>query len=288
MTQNNDRARSNDRLLETVVRVAGWAEPGEDLEAYAVNDHETEVRAYRGKVESLTSATVQGIGIRVVRNKRQGFSYAVNLDDETLQRTLEEARDNSRFASEDEFAGVAEPDGVEPVSLDLYKPELLTCSTDEKVSLALELEKATLSADPRIIGVESAEYYDSSSSAAVATSSGVAAESHETNCYLVVQSLAEESGDTQSGLGYSVGRHPDELSIMTAATDSVERATRLLGAKQLPTSRVTIVLDPHVAAKFLGIIGAILSGESVLKGRSLFVDKLGTPVAASSTTLPIL
>jgi PmbA protein len=45
------------------------------------------------------------------------------------------------------------------------------------------------------------------------------------------------------------------------------------------------VLDPYVTAQLLGIIGSTLSGEAVLKGRSLFADRLGEEVAAAGLTL---
>jgi PmbA protein len=51
-----------------------------------------------------------------------------------------------------------------------------------------------------------------------------------------------------------------------------------------------VVLDPYVTAQFLGIIGSTLSGEAVLKGRSLFADRLGErwppPGSPWSTTPP--
>ena len=55
-------------------RVAGWAAPGEEVEVYVARGTETEVRAYDGEVESLSSATSAGIGIRVVVDHRQGFA----------------------------------------------------------------------------------------------------------------------------------------------------------------------------------------------------------------------
>ena len=148
-------------LLDIAEQVVGWAGPGFDVEAFVAREQETEVRAYQGEVESLTAATSVGIGVRVVRDGRQGFAYAAALDDETLRETFDEALDNSRFGSVDEFAGVAEPDGVEPASLDLHRSELVDFPTEDKVALALELERATLAADPRVTGVESADYADS-------------------------------------------------------------------------------------------------------------------------------
>ena len=272
-------------LLEIAGRVVGWGPPGIDAEAFVARGHETEVRAYEGEVESFTSASSAGIGVRVVRDGRQGFAYAATLDEAALRETFDEALDNSRFGSVDEFAGVAEPDGVEPEPLDLYRSELADFATEDKVALALELERATLAQDRRVTGVESADYADSVYESAVATSRGVAASTRETGCYLVAHSLASDGDDTQTGFGFSVGRHPGELSPQKAGADAADRATRLLGAVKPPTRRLTVVLDPYVAAQLLGIVGATLSGDAVLKGRSLFADRMNDSVGASSLTL---
>ena len=67
-----------------------------------------------------------------------------------MLEVLSEARDNATFASPDEFSGLAEPDGVEPVSLDIYSSDLSQFSTSKKIDYALELEKLTMSMDKRI------------------------------------------------------------------------------------------------------------------------------------------
>jgi PmbA protein len=47
------------------------------------------------------------------------------------------------------------------------------------------------------------------------------------------------------------------------------------------------VFDPFVTAQFIGILASTLSGEAVLKGRSLFADRLGVEVGATSLTLVV-
>ena len=283
--KGNGQELMSAQLLDVALQVVGWAERGEEIEAFVVHERETNVRAYKGDVESLTSASSQGIGVRVVRDGQQGLSYATVLEDDVLLRALTEARDNCSFASSDEFAGVASPDGLEPVKLDLYRSSLASFSVDKKVAMALELERATLAADSRVTGIEAAEYVDSTVSSAIATSAGVAAESNETGCYLAAYSLAEDKGETQTGFGFSVGRHPDELSVDIAAKDSAERATRLLGATKPKSACLSVVLDPYVTAQLISVVGATLSGEAVLKGRSMFADRVGADVASSLFTL---
>ncbi|MDG2028002.1 MAG: TldD/PmbA family protein [Acidimicrobiales bacterium] len=272
-------------LIDIATRVAGWANDGEDVEAFVVHERETEVRAYEGEIESLTAAESQGIGVQVVIDGRQGYAYAGTLDDSALRETLQEARDNAQFTEPDESNGLAVPDGVTPVELDLYDESLASFATDDKIALAIELERATRAADPRISGIESAEYVDILSDAAVANSAGLSAVSRETGCYLSAYSLAEADGETQTGFGFSIGRGPSELDPAVASADAAERATRLLGAVKPPTQRLTVVLDPWVTAQMLGIIGHTLTGDAVQRGRSLFADRLGDSVAMADLVL---
>ena len=272
-------------LLEIGDRIVALAKPGEQVEVVVGRSTSTEVRVYEGEVEQLASATSAGIGVRVVAGERQGFAYAGSLDHDVLAETLAEARDNASFATPDEWLGLAEPDGVAVPSLDLYRDELASVSTESKIDLAMALEKAVRAADGRISGVESADYADGVSEGAVVTTTGIRAVSRETSCYVSAYCLATEGDDTQTGFGFSVGRTPDDLDISVAAGDAARRATRLLGATKPSSGRVTVVLDPYVTAQFLGIIGSTLSGEAVLKGRSLFADRLGESVAASVLTL---
>jgi PmbA protein len=272
-------------LLDVARRVAEQAKPGEQIEAYVARSTRVAVRAYQGEVEALTSAESSGIGVRVIVDKRVGFAHAGTLDEGAITEALADARDNAQFGEVDEWNGLAVPDGVEAPELDLYRSELASFPTERKVELALELERATLRGDSRITGVRTASYGDGSGEAAIATSTGIAVASRATSCWLTVHALASQDGEVQWGYGIDVGRAQDELDIEETAADAVERATRMLGAKQPKSQRLTVVLDPRVAASFLSIIGGTLTGERVLKGRSPFADRMGDTIAAPILTL---
>lgn len=275
----------SDELFAVAERVVASARAGEQVEAYVGRGRYTEVKVYEGEIESLSSAESQGIGVRIVIDGRQGFAYAGTLDADVIDEMLAEARDNAGFATPDEWNGLAAPDGVPVPVLDLFREGAAAFPTDRKVDLALELERLVRAGDPRILGVESAEFVDGVGEAAVVSTTGVHTHSRETSCYLAAYALAQEGDETQTGFGFSVGRHPDELDPTVAAADAVERATRLLGATKPPSERLTVVLDPWVTAQLLGILAGTLNGESVLKGRSLFAGRLGESVAATSITL---
>ena len=275
----------SEELLQIGDRIVALAKGGEQVEVVVGRSTSTEVRVYEGAVEQLASATSAGIGVRVISDNRQGFAYAGSLDEDVLAETLAEARDNATFATPDEWLGLAEPDGVTVPSLDLYREGLAKVSTESKIDLAIELEKAVRASDRRITGIDAADYADGISEGAVVTTTGIRTASRDSSCYVSVSCVAQDGEDTQTGFGFSVGRMPEDLDIEAAAADAGRRATRLLGATQPKSGRVTVVLDPYVTAQFLGIIGSTLSGEAVLKGRSLFADRIGEEVAAGGFTL---
>ena len=275
-------------LQAVVDRVVADARPGEQIDAFASRGGETEVRVYQGDVEHFVSAQSEGIGIRVIREGRTGFAYAGTLDEDAIREVLAEARDNVQFGTVDEWAGLAEPDGVPVTDQVLWNDELATFPTDRKIDLAKTLEKLASGADPRV-RVDDANYADAWEEAAVATTTGIRTSGRENGCYVAVSTLADDGdgddAETQTGFGFSVGRSPDDFDLDRAARDAVDRATRLLGATQPPSRRVTVVLDPYVTAQFIGVISSTLNGEAVVKGRSLFRDRLGEQVAASGLTL---
>ncbi|HWC66871.1 MAG TPA: TldD/PmbA family protein [Acidimicrobiales bacterium] len=279
-----DAAAGVEPLLELAQRVADQARQGEQVEAFVARYADTSVRVYEGEIEHLTSARSEGIGVRVIRDGRTGFAYAGTLDHDAVADVLAEARDNVAFGTPDEFAGLAEPDGVTPVQQDLWRDDLATFPTEQKVALARELEQATLGADRRV-RVEESDYGDVLAEAAVATSTGIASAGRQTAASLSVGTLADDGDVTHSGFGFTVGRSPADFDLGKAACDAAERATRLIGATKPATGKVTVVLDPFVTAQLLRVMSATLNGEAVSKGRSFFAGRLGEVVASPLFTL---
>ena len=170
---------------------------------------DTDVEVFDGEVESLTTASVEGVGIRVIAGQRQGLAWAGSLAPDVIDETLQEARDNAGFGEPDEWYGLASPadvNGAAPADLDLWREELASVPTEEKVRIALDLERATKAADPRIRNVESASYGDALAEAALANSLGVEAHTRRTTCSASAVALADDGSGTQSGYGFVAGR----------------------------------------------------------------------------------
>ena len=282
------QADTTDELQAVADRVIAQASTGEQIEAFVSRGGETEVRVYEGEVEHFVSAQSEGIGIRVIKDGRTGFAYAGTLDEMAVAEVLAEARDNVAFGTVDEWAGLAQPDGVAPTEQSLWNDDLAAYATDRKIDLAKQLDRLASGLDARV-RVDDSNYADAWGEAAVASTNGVRSAGRENGCYVSVSTLADEGegddAETQTGFGFSVGNSPEEFDLEKAAQEASDRATRLLGSTKPASKRTTVVLDPFVTAQFLGVISSTLNGDAVVKGRSLFADRLGDEVAAGGITL---
>lgn len=276
-------------LMDIANGVVSRAKGNEEIEVYVSRGHDTDVTAYDGDIESLSSADSGGVGVRVLLpspdGARVGTAWAGSLEPHVIDAVLADARDNARFATPDPFMVLAKPDGVVPAEIDLWRDSFASVPTDKKVQLALDLEAAVRSGDPRIRQVEGASYGDASVEMALVSTAGISASARRTTAYLSIMAIAADGEDSQSGGGYSVGRVLDELDPEKPRRDAIERSVRLLGAEKIPTDTYNIVFDPEISSTLLALASSALSGEAVVRGRSFFANRVGESVAAPLVTL---
>jgi len=271
-------------LNDLVAAVVAAARDGEAVEAYAEESRRTEVEARKGEVEGLTSAESRGVGVRVIAGGRLGFAYAADPSDDEVVATVERARENATLGTADDNNALADASGYEPIE-GLFFDEQAAMLADEKVSLALQVERMAVSSDPYVRKVEQCGFGDAVGRVAIASTTGVSAEFRRTGCWCVAVTLAERDGDTQTGFSFQVAHRVADLDPDAVAREAAERAARMLGAVKPQTQRVPVLLDPFAASSFLGVLAEAFSAESVQKGRSLFADLVGERVGADVFTL---
>ena len=260
------------------------AEGPEAVEAFAEESRSTTVKARKGEVDGLSFSETRGVGIRLISGGRLGYSYAADPSPDEVRQAVARARENAALGSEDEFNVLPDAVDAEPLP-DLYRERQASLPTDEKVKLAIGLERVATTTDPRVSKVDEAQVGDAVSRVAIASTAGVAAEYARTDAWCLAVTLAEQHGETQTGFSYRIGRELGDLGLEQVAIEAVVRAAQMLGAEKPPTARVPVVLDPFAASDFLGVLAGALSAESVLKKRSLFAELVGQQVGAEAFTL---
>jgi PmbA protein len=272
-------------IADVAVKAALAAGAG-DAEAYVQDSVGREIRVFDGEVESLTDAGSRGLGVRCWIDHRSGYAYGTDLSEGGIRDVAEGAVEAARVADPDEFAAAPAPaDGAVPEIPGLVDATLSSWDTERKVELAKATERAARKADDRIVAVETTVYADEEQRVALASSTGLAGSWEATTAYAYLQAIAEGDGDKQTGLGFGMGRSPEALDPGEIGREGAERAASLLGATKPASRTCPVVLDPIVAASFVGFIGGTLCADSVQRGRSPFAGKLGEEVGSAALTV---
>lgn len=271
-------------LVDLVRMAVEAAATGEDVEAYAEQSRTTRVRARGGEVEEFVSAGSRGLGVRVIVEGRQGYAYAADPDPGSIAGVVAAARECGLFAGADPATVLPELSDVEPLP-EIFRERQPQVPEERRVQMALDLERAAVSARPDVRKVESASYGDAVGHVAIGSTRGGPLQYRRTDAWASVACLAERDGETQTGFAFRLARDTDDLEWQAAAEEAAERAARLLGAKKPRSELVPVVLDPYAATAFLGVLAGALSADAVQKGRSLFASLVGEPVASDLVTL---
>ena len=274
------------RFGEVAGRVLDAARSGgaEEAEVYAHHGAELTVKAFDGDVESLTSAEARGLGLRVFAGSRMGFAHTSDLSDEGLRLLVAQSLDGCRFNEPDEHAGLPDdsPDGdVDGLVADDFDAR----GIEERVAMALELDRLVRDVDPAVRRSSGAVYADERGHTELHTTRGVAAAFEVTVAYAYVEAIAERDEEMQSGFSFTYGRSATSLDLAACAEEAARRAAGLLGARALPSRTTAVVFEPWAAASIIGTLASSISAEAVQKGRSLLAGRLGEQVAAECVTL---
>ncbi|HET9185716.1 MAG TPA: TldD/PmbA family protein [Solirubrobacterales bacterium] len=249
-------------------------------EAYASRDTGREVRVHGGEVESLTAATQSGIGIRAWDGHRVGYAFGTDLSEAGVAALAARAAEMAAAADEDEFAAPPAPAEIEALA-GLDSPSVAEWDAGQVADLALTVERTALAADPRVTGVETAVYADSTEQVAIASSTGIAASYETSNCFAYLQALAADEGGRETGLGFGLARGPEDLDPEAIGAEGAERAVSMIGAGKPASRSCPVVLDPTVAASFAlhddgrdpaGAASAPFDGEGVPRRRTALIE----------------
>jgi len=225
-------------------------------------------------VDTFRCSAPVGVSVRVLKGQGLGFSYSTSMDDADLSRMIDNALVGAATQTPDACNGLPLPSEY-PVLAGLFDPELAAVSEEEKIGRAMDLERLTLAADPRVKRVRKSSYGENAYSVAIRNSLGVNGSYCGTSVSSSIAVVAEAEGDSQMGWDFGFSTAFSGVSVEEIAASAAVKATGLLGARKIPTMRCPAVMDSHVAGEILEVLAPSFLAESVQKGKSLLAGKLG-------------
>jgi len=255
-----------------------------EAEAFFVHGTELTVKAYDGEVESLTSAEAQGVGVRVFTDSRMAFAYTSDLTDAGVRRVVNQALEACRYNGADEYNGLPELTTLDQMP-ELVADDFDARSVEDRVAMALELDRLTAERHPEVKRTAGSVYSDERGRVELYNSRGLRAAFDATIAVAYVESIAERGEEMQSGFSFTYGRSAGALDLDACASEAADRAARLLGASQVSSRTTPVLFEPWAAAELIGTLASSISAEAVQKGRSLLAGKLGETIASSCITV---
>src|SRR4029077_5405353 len=98
-------------------------------------------------------------------------------------------------------------------------------------------------------------------------SAATGGEYETTSCYAYLQALAEGEAGRETGLGFGLARGPAGLAPAAIGREGAERATEMIGSSKPASDSCPVVLDPTVAASFVGLLGKAVRADARARGR---------------------
>jgi len=242
------------------------------------------VNVLKSEIETIEEASTQGVGFRVFVEGRMGFSHCNDMSNKSLEDTISRAIAFARLSTPDENNVLTDDKGITTVA-DLYDPSIATVPMDQKINMAVELEKLAMR-DPRITKSSGAGYGERESEVFIANSNGILKSYKSSGCSLGVYVVAEK-GDQKNTGGENCSRvfFADLLPLEEIAAVASKKALRLLDPVMIKTQKAVVVFDPDVARSLLGGILNAVNGERVLQGASFLKDYLNRQFASSLLTI---
>ncbi len=276
----------NTKELAEKIVTKGLKSGADEAEVYLESGREFELSVRNGDVETVKQASPKGLGLRIFKDKKLGFTYTSDFSDQALEEFIKKTIQLAQVADPKPWNGLADLENGEAKDLELFDPSIAEIPNEKKIEIARETERIALSSDKRITKTEGGFFGDSETEVVIVNSKGLSLSNKSTGISFGVYVIAGEGDDMQGGGWSSSKRHAKDLdAIENVAKIAAERALRMLGARPVETQKAPVVFDRYAAGAFwYGILFAI-DGDSVYKKTTFLTDYLDKPIASELVTL---
>ncbi|MBY0469607.1 TldD/PmbA family protein [bacterium] len=257
----------------------------DQFEVYLQRKNSLKIESKNQQIDSLTRAEDVGLSIRVIQDKRKGFSFTTSLEKAAIENAVDSAVEVAQYVQPDEFNELFQLSSSVYPEVDSFDAKGVAVPLEQKIALAKQLETACKSADKRITGVRSAALGETLYEVHMLDSGGDLVQYKTTLFTAGITCKAEEGGDSQMGDEFAFSNYLDNLQIAQTGKLAAQWATELLGAKPVATMQCPAVFRNSVVAGLLDFLSSSFSAENIDKGRSMLAKKQGQRIFSENITI---
>ena len=244
-----------------------------------------EVGVRMGEVETLEHARDRGLAISVFLGNSKGHASSGDLRPDSIRNCVEKAMDIARFTQADTCNGLAPRERLAEnfPDLDLWHPQPLDAGLTAQKALACE---AAGLEDSAISNSDGASVSSSFGLNVYANSNGFVGQRDGTRYSQSCVLIAGKGETMQRDYSYDTKRaHVDLESVEETGRKAARRTARRLGARNIPTCEVPVLLAPEVARGLVGHMLAAISGAALYRKASFLLDHAGQQIFPAWMTM---
>lgn len=256
----------------------------EACEVYFVTADSFDADVFKGEIVKYSDAGTLGLGFRGLIDGRMGYASTQILDADAIDLLVDGALTNARLIESDD-PEFLHPGDERYAVLPGPDPALERISNADKIAMARELERLTLSLDPRIQNVDGCQIISENAEVSIVNTLGLNVTARTSMIGGYVAPTARDGEKVSSGFAYFFTMDPKTIDLEATAREAVARALNALDAESIESGSMRVLLTAEPAADLLDTFAGVFSADAAQKGLSLLKGREGETIAAPCVTL---
>ena len=275
-----------EELLAKIIRKA-LSNGGDYADIFVGHERPMTIQLEDDKIEKIVSGVDSGVGVRVIFGDKSAYAYSNDFSEDSLINIAKAV--SSAVKENRERDIVLDLRSVRP-SVDFtikYNPQ--DVAIEKKILLLENANKAAKGISPKIKQV-SVIYRDSIQNIRIATSDGTIADDERIYTLALIQVVASEGGNLQTGyepVGGLIGFELFEENLFEEiAVTAAQKAVNMLSARKAPGGRMPVIISAEAGGTMIHeAIGHGLEADLAQQGLSVYTNKIGQQIASPLITI---
>ena len=269
-----------EKLIENA-KAAGF----EKAEVFYSSGTSFSVSVYEGEIDDYSVESIAGLSLRGLIGGQMGYASTEDTSEEAFDELIQKAKANALILESEDKSFIY--DGKEELEwTSSVNPELDKVTAEQKIALAMELEKKCFSLDPRVKKVPAATVATESTFRLLVNSEGCKRTFARNYALAYAEVIVDDGkGGQMDGSAYKVTNDFTQIDAGHIAKEAVEDALCYVGAESIPSGNMPIVMRNDAMATLLATFQNVFVAYAAQKGMSLLGDKEGTEIASPILTL---
>lgn len=270
------KSDSLDKICEMLHgRVDEWEVSGFEITT-------TQIEAKEGAPGTLSDGNFSGFSIRIIKDKKIGFSYAT--DEKQFKNLVEEAIAFSKHKVEEKDFSFYKDNNNKIEMLkyfDKYFNKINRKIIEEAIENAVNV---SLSFSKKVKKVRKSIFTKKKTKFHVRNSHGIDLSDEKSDFYLMQEVIAEHNGDSTTSWALDFSHFYNDIRPDIVGKESAENAVGLLGGRRLKTGEYPVVIKNLPASELFGVLGKSFLSEAIFKNKSQLKDRISEKIFSEALT----